>query len=710
MIRLLILMMALSLGASAQFTKVKGKWDYTDSLRFSKYKNNAARDSVLQTDTLGKIRQVKLATLTTPTLQQVTDAGSITTNGITVQTLRVGLGSGAIATNTAVGRLALDTNTTGAHSTAVGYYGLASNRTSAYNTAIGSLTLANHKAGGFNTAVGFAALLDDTTGYQNTAIGSQTLQYNKSGYKNNAIGDGALYLNITGFLNTALGVFALTNNTVGSYNTALGNQSMWLNISGIENTAVGHSTQELGTSASGNTSVGYYALVHNISGIENVAVGKWAGGGITGSYNTAVGANILGLSGATFGRTLVGYASGANGSGDSVTAIGYLSAAYNTGIRSTFLGFRAGYKGNILNTYRDGIAIGYAASLSADKQLAISDSITQIKAPGMASTSGWVLTDNGSGIYTPQAPAAGGGTVTSVTGTEPVQVATGTTTPVISMKKASATDSGWVSIGTQIFGGTKTLTSPNIITSIVGGSTFSAFNTGSTTINAFGEATTINLGTSVDGVTHNYSAGVTESTRTKTVNIATNGLDNSTTNVNIGSSNGGAINNIKINIDSATDLNWDLLTKNASRNLEAIHNGVTGEVLGANTSDKATWKKVPIIVDGADLTAQTSTIDVVKYTIPAVDGTYRVGAYVTVTAISAGTINLTVTYKDETGATRTQTFAIMGTTTPNITTTGAYTFPDIQIRVKEENDITVTATFTGVSTEFNTGATIEFLR
>lgn len=48
------------------------------------------------------------------------------------------------------------------------------------------------------------------------------------------------------------------------------------------------------------------------------------------------------------------------------------------------------------------------------------------------------------------------GTVTNVTGTAPIVVATGTSTPSISMKKASSTDSGWVSTGTQTFAGNKT--------------------------------------------------------------------------------------------------------------------------------------------------------------------------------------------------------------------------------------------------------------
>jgi len=79
---------------------------------------------------------------------------------------------------------------------------------------------------------------------------------------------------------------------------------------------------------------------------------------------------------------------------------------------------------------------------------------------GIPSGAKRILADANGTLYAADTTAGGGGagTVTSVTGTEPVQVATGTTTPVISMKKASATDSGWVSTGAQTFAGNKTLT------------------------------------------------------------------------------------------------------------------------------------------------------------------------------------------------------------------------------------------------------------
>jgi hypothetical protein len=80
-------------------------------------------------------------------------------------------------------------------------------------------------------------------------------------------------------------------------------------------------------------------------------------------------------------------------------------------------------------------------------------------------------------------------------------------------------------------------TSPTFTTSVIGDGTMAVFNTASTTINAFGAATTINIGgTPTSAITHNYSTNATATATTKTVNFGTGGAAGSTTNINIGSS------------------------------------------------------------------------------------------------------------------------------------------------------------------------------
>jgi hypothetical protein len=90
--------------------------------------------------------------------------------------------------------------------------------------------------------------------------------------------------------------------------------------------------------------------------------------------------------------------------------------------------------------------------------------------------------------------------------------------------------------GVLVFG-----TSPSFTTGINAASTTMAlFDTTATTVNAFGDTTTLNLGyDSTAASTTNISTGAVANATTKTVNLGTGGAAGSTTNVNIGSSVGG---------------------------------------------------------------------------------------------------------------------------------------------------------------------------
>lgn len=72
-----------------------------------------------------------------------------------------------------------------------------------------------------NTAEGKDALFSLSTGTENTAIGFEALHNNETGHFNTATGSGALHDN-TADSNTANGRSALHNNTEGNYNTAVG--------------------------------------------------------------------------------------------------------------------------------------------------------------------------------------------------------------------------------------------------------------------------------------------------------------------------------------------------------------------------------------------------------------------------------------------------------------------------------------------------------
>ena len=100
----------------------------------------------------------------------------IFSNDIRVNTINIGLGGGAVITNTRVGVSALSVNTSGDFNTANGYYSLFSNTSGNSNTANGTVTIANNTTGSFNTAYGSSAGSINTTGSNNIFLG-----YNSDG-------------------------------------------------------------------------------------------------------------------------------------------------------------------------------------------------------------------------------------------------------------------------------------------------------------------------------------------------------------------------------------------------------------------------------------------------------------------------------------------------------------------------------------------------
>jgi hypothetical protein len=123
--------------------------------------------------------------------------------------------------------------------------------------------------------------------------------------------------------------------------------------------------------------------------------------------------------------------------------------------------------------------------------------------------------------------------------------------------------------------------------------------------------------------------------------------------------------------------------------------------------------KVGTVVAAGDLTGQTGAVaGVTSFTSPASNGTYRVGGYVTITAIAVDALNLQVSYTDETSVVRTQTFFMQGLTSANLATVGAFTFPTMDIRVKASTTITILTTLAigGGTLTYDVGGTIEQLR
>jgi Chaperone of endosialidase len=147
----------------------------------------------------------------------------------------------------------------------------------------------------FTTAEGCDALNSLTTGAGNTALGWRSLFLTTDGSFNTGVGGGALALN-NGNSNTAVGAAALLLNSTGSNNTAVGTDALVDNTSSFDNTAIGFDALTH-TTGGANTAVGRGALDQNITGNFNTAIGKDAGGLATGSGNVYIGHLVAGVAG-----------------------------------------------------------------------------------------------------------------------------------------------------------------------------------------------------------------------------------------------------------------------------------------------------------------------------------------------------------------------------------------------------------------------------
>jgi hypothetical protein len=184
--------------------------------------------------------------LTASTTLGVTGVSTLTA-GAVVQGLTVGLGAGAVSTNTAVGVSALAANTSGAGNVAIGDRALNANTTGSSNVGIGQLSLFI-STGEFNTAIGAASLRFNTAS-NNTAVGYQAGYTNQTSSLFNAIGYQAGYSYNHGTADVAslfCGSRAGYSQTSGLYNTYVGEAAGYDMTLGAKNTILGRYTGNQG--------------------------------------------------------------------------------------------------------------------------------------------------------------------------------------------------------------------------------------------------------------------------------------------------------------------------------------------------------------------------------------------------------------------------------------------------------------------------------
>jgi hypothetical protein len=145
-----------------------------------------------------------------------TQAVNLGAFNLLVNGVSVGIGAGSITSNTAMGNLALSSNTTGTFNSAFGSQSMLSNTEGRYNSAYGHGSLQNNTTGQYNTAVGLTALLNNTSALYNTACGFQALLLTTTGGENSAYGRQALRNNTTGIQNVGLGAFSSLLNATDS--------------------------------------------------------------------------------------------------------------------------------------------------------------------------------------------------------------------------------------------------------------------------------------------------------------------------------------------------------------------------------------------------------------------------------------------------------------------------------------------------------------
>ena len=211
---------------------------------------------------------------------RVQGVATITADAV-VNGVNIGIGAGAVSSNTRVGNAALNANTTGASNTANGAGALQLNTTGFGNTANGWRSLQSNTTGSSNTANGVQALVSNTTGTSNTVNGYQ-----------------ALFSNTIGSSNTADGFFALRANTTGNGNTANGANAGRYITDGITENTITNNSVFIGAStrANADNQTNQIVIGHNAIGLgsnttvignSSTTFGRWFGNLLVGTSTNA---------------------------------------------------------------------------------------------------------------------------------------------------------------------------------------------------------------------------------------------------------------------------------------------------------------------------------------------------------------------------------------------------------------------------------------
>jgi hypothetical protein len=173
-------------------------------------------------------------------------SGDANINGLTV-----GKGGGSVANNTALGSIALNSNTSGDYNTAVGRESLTLNTTGTGNISLGWASGRFQTTGNYNLYLGYGAGYYDR-GSNNIFVGFQTGFHSTFSTSSNNLGVGHQALNaVDADYNIGVGFRAGYGITTGTYNTIVGSGTTANGITtGNYNTIIGSQITGLSSSLS----------------------------------------------------------------------------------------------------------------------------------------------------------------------------------------------------------------------------------------------------------------------------------------------------------------------------------------------------------------------------------------------------------------------------------------------------------------------------
>lgn len=132
--------------------------------------------------------------------------------------------------------------------------------------------------------------------------------------------------------------------------------------------------------------------------------------------------------------------------------------------------------------------------------------------------------------------------------------------------------------------------------------------------------------------------------------------------------------------------------------------------VATNNSGLLTSVRAMTVTDQTDVTGKTATFAILSSSSPPAANYFAlIGVYIKITAISAGTLTITVAFHDEANASQTVTLFPMGLTSAGLTTTGYTAFAVPGIKCFASTGIIITATFAGVSITYDAGAFVQVL-